>query len=120
MAPDKVDSEQFKKVQAFKKECNGWGLIETYRDHDDFREKLARHINRLVSMLLEGKPVPQSAPAAAPELTAESKTLLAEAVQDCDGYVLYVPTHDGADLPLTASPSSRRATHGSERRCWRR
>jgi hypothetical protein len=98
--PDKLDPGQFKKVEAFKKECKGWGLIETYKDHDDFRKKLARHINRLVSSLLEGKPVPppSSAPVAKPELTAESKTLLAEAVQDRNGYVLYSPTHDGADL----------------------
>lgn len=97
-APDKLDPEQSKKLEAFKKECKGWGLIDTYKDHDEFRKKLTRHINRLVSSLFEGKPVPPPAPAAAPELSAESKTLLAEAVQDRDGYVLYSPTHDGADL----------------------
>lgn len=95
---DRLDLDQFKQVQAFKTECRSWGLIETYKDHDEFRKKLARHINRLVSSLLDGKPVPPPTSAPEPELSVDSKTLLAEAVQDHDGCVLYSPTHDGADL----------------------
>ena len=103
-APDKLDPEQFKQVQAFKTECRGRGLIDTYKDHDEFRKKLARHINRLVSSLLDGKPVPLPTAATASELSVESKTLLAEAVQDRDGCVLYSPTHDGADLDTNGKP----------------
>jgi hypothetical protein len=99
--PDKLDAEQFKKLEAFRKECRAWGLIDTYKDHDEFRKKLLRHLNRLVSSLLEvNPPAPALAAntAATAELSKESKILLAEAVQDTDASVLYSSTHDGADL----------------------
>lgn len=98
-SPDKLDAEQFKKLETFKKECRTWGLIDSYKDHEEFRKKLLRHLNRLVSSLLEVNPPPSEAETASPpELSKESKTLLAEAVQDTDAWVLYAPTHDGADL----------------------
>jgi len=58
--PDELDTEQFKQVKAFRKECERWGLIETYKDHDEFRKKLTRHLNRLVSSLLNSQPATAS------------------------------------------------------------
>jgi hypothetical protein len=96
--PDQFDADQSKKLEAFKKECREWGLIDTYKDHEEFRKKLLRHLNGLVNSLIEVNPPPSTNAATTPELTKESKTLLAEAVQDADATVLYSSTHDGADL----------------------
>ena len=44
VAPDVVDRKQYDAVLAFKEDCSGRGLVETYGSLGEFREKLTREL----------------------------------------------------------------------------
>lgn len=98
---DKVDAAQYEAVKGFRAECKKLGLIESYAELTEFRQKLDRHLTRLVISQLKAMPVSENGavvPSLEESLSLESKTLLAEAVKDRDGVVVYSATHDGADI----------------------
>ena len=52
---DKFDTEQYAKLEAFKKDCKEQGIIEEYTSHDKFRRKFSRQL----STKIQEKLVPQ-------------------------------------------------------------
>jgi hypothetical protein len=108
VAPESIDPEQFQAVQTFKAECKSLGLVETYDNIIDFRDKLGRHLqlclhhNPHMQSLLQNAsrawiPLPNGT---APVLerakfSDEAKTLLKAAAEDEHGTILKVAVIGG-------------------------
>jgi hypothetical protein len=115
---DSVDEEQYSQLRQFREECRRRGLIETYENRAEFREKFARHLAQTVirwqasKRSKENSSPPKTASEDAdtedfvrqvlraskeslPELTEAATTLLLEASSDRDGTVLRVATFGG-------------------------
>ena len=98
--PDSVDDSQYRSLQEFKTWCQNNGLIETFDDQQDFRDKFRRQLATLInthdlfeSQREEGNPIEVDlggfvqAPGNLPELSAEARHLLLEAAASGDGVV---------------------------------
>jgi len=97
--PDSVDDEQYRALRAFRKECEANGLIEVFESPADLREKLFRHLSRIVperftSATQEPLTVTPSSPPV-PALSAEAKRLLEAASQDQNGRIMYLRVMGG-------------------------
>lgn len=103
VAPQSIDQTQFNALKEFRTWCEKKGLIETYENLDDFRNKLGRQLqiqlakNPYLQELLErASPTNNCSvlnviPAIAdPKLTGEAKELLLEASQDRGGIIMKV------------------------------
>lgn len=105
--PDSVDEDQYKRLREFRELCKKEGLIETYDDPNDFRQKFARHLAKTVndhphfekseapepsidfaSLIQEKPPFPR--------LSKEASELLAEASKDPTGQIMFIRYMGGA------------------------
>jgi len=110
VAPQSIDSEQYSVVQGFKARCKELGLIEEFDDINEFRAKLAKHVqfclrdNDYIKMILEqstdGAAIQEPAPAPLPEyqLSEEAQTLLKAAAARNDGSILKIATFAGRTI----------------------
>lgn len=97
--PDSVDDEQYRALRAFRMECEGNGLIEVFESPADLREKLFRHLSRIVperfpSLTREPLTAAPSSPPV-PALSAQAKRLLEAASQDRNGRIMYLRVMGG-------------------------
>ncbi|PYI84461.1 MAG: DUF4062 domain-containing protein [Verrucomicrobia bacterium] len=99
--PDSVDEDQYKRLKEFRELCKKEGLIETYDDSNDFRQKFARHLAKTVNdhSRFANAEMPETAidfPAligqkpSLPQLSKEAMELLIEASQDPTGHIHHV------------------------------
>lgn len=98
--PDSVDEAQYRALQDFKAWCRAQGLIETYDDQQDFRDKFRRQLATLINnhdyfanqrqnnvpLVIDGGPFVAASPAI-PSMSAEAQHLLSEAAMSADGVV---------------------------------
>jgi hypothetical protein len=98
--PDSVDDQQYKSLQKFKQWCQSSGLIETYDNQQDFRDKFRRQLATLINKheLFASQRVEQTNKRPElnaseiksrniPHLSAEAQHLLLEASVSLDGIV---------------------------------
>jgi hypothetical protein len=106
---DSIDTEQLRRLNAFKEECETTGLIARYRDVSDFKDQLTHHLMRTVDNHEYFKKVVSESTnwaihgatkhaGAQQGLSAEGRILLLEAVQDPHGSVLKVMTRGGLTI----------------------
>ena len=51
VVPDSIDPDQYARLKEFKSKCQKKGLTETYNDIPELREKLNRHLTKVVRQL---------------------------------------------------------------------
>ncbi|MGR6429395.1 hypothetical protein ACU5AY_00580 [Rhizobium sp. PAMB 3174] len=125
VAPQSLDQDQFNALQVFRKWCEGKGLIETYDNIADFRDKFRRQLqievrdnSYLASMETGTKPeeierrIVIDADQSHPFLSEEAKTLLIEASNDKSGVIMSV-RHMGGQAIQT---NGRNFVDSSDRR----
>lgn len=94
--PSSIDHEQYERLFAFKEECKSNGVYESYGDLKDFRSKLYRHLQLLISRDSYFQKAEQLAMVdpvkleMLPELSKEAKFLLKECALDPRGSILNV------------------------------
>lgn len=105
--PPNADQEQLASLSAFRAECQGWGLVQTFADPESLRREvtrqLATHINHHPQFLTARS---QDSGATAMEVSAvdpttlsnDAKRLLAEACDDAHGRVSVIATQRGFSL----------------------
>jgi len=105
--PDSIEPEQYEELKAFRKKCKAEGLIETYKNLDEFRNKFAHQlpllinkdeyfkVETLASTIIESSDLGIEETAPTPDLSPEAKELLIEASQDRMGTIMLV--RDRAD-----------------------
>jgi len=97
--PDSVQEDQYKALKDFRKECQRRGLIETYENPAEFRNKFARHLATILNThpyFAESKRSAGGSEFAAfiarrparPGLTNEAQELLLEASRDASGQIV--------------------------------
>lgn len=99
----RVDGKQYEKLRAFKEALRSQGLFDEYEDRTTFRIKFARHLaQRVITNFAGGahagepdRPLIAKRPL---DLTEAACDLLVEAVQDSQGIILRMHTHDGTDV----------------------
>lgn len=112
VAPESLDPTQYAALSEFRDWCKAKGIIETYSNYSDFRDKFVRQLQiqlrknpYLVELLstqtsTDAKGVESAAippPAQAPEslMSAEAKELLLEATAGNDGMIMRLATLGG-------------------------
>jgi hypothetical protein len=127
VAPQSLEQDQFNALMEFKAWCQNEGLVETFENIVDFRQKFSRHLqialnqNEYLRGLLRaargttppGIPVESNASAVEQALSNEAKRLLVEASLDKGGVILRVATLGGRYIQTNAKnmgdPSDRRS-----------
>lgn len=96
-----VDSEQYERLLQFRSSCLSKGLLESYSDLAEFKEKLYRHLqiklNNHEYFATAGAIEPQIdviPPSVVMGLSDEAKRLLKDAA-DADGQIIYLHMMDG-------------------------
>lgn len=131
--PDSVDDEQYRGLQEFKVWCRQQGLIETYDDQQDFRDKFRRQLATLINtheyfadqrqdtgpLIIDGGTFGESS-RAIPAMSAEAQHLLLEAAASGDGVVGKIAYIGGAIVQANGknfvepdNPRSRAAWEGA-------
>jgi len=107
--PDSLDGIEYKLLRDFKEQCKKEGLIDTYNDIAEFKEKLTRHLIKtvddheyfktLVNESIHSERV-EASTGLKPErqLSKEARDLLLEAAADKNGVVLRVKTRGGLTI----------------------
>jgi hypothetical protein len=96
---DSVDPEQYRSLKEFKEWAQSRGLVWSYDDIQDFRNKLTHQLHiqlnshpYLISLLKAAQPTPLpialGSPPAAPKLTEEALELVREMAKDPNGTLL--------------------------------
>jgi hypothetical protein len=98
--PDSVDDQQYRSLQEFKQWCQTQGLIETYNDQQEFRDKFRRQLAMLINTheMFASRRVGQAEEGGnlsgvlvgdqnIPRLSPEAQHLLLEAAESSDGIV---------------------------------
>lgn len=98
--PDSVDDQQYRSLQEFKQWCQTQGLIETYNDQQEFRDKFRRQLATLINTHelfasrrvdeangTEHFPTDDTQNQNIPRFSAEAQHLLLEAAESSDGIV---------------------------------
>lgn len=102
--PDSVEPDQYASLKTFKGSCKPRGLVETYTDINDFKQKFYRQlqlkINQDSYFIGNSSPVTESGPTHSsvpnvPRLSREAQALLKEAVQDPQGNVICIEAGAG-------------------------
>jgi hypothetical protein len=131
--PDSVDDEQYRGLQEFKVWCRQQGLIETYGDQQDFRDKFRRQLATLINtheyfadqrqdtgpLIIDEAALGESS-RAIPAMSAEAQHLLLEAAASVDGFVGKIAYLGGAIVQANGknfvepdNPRSRAAWEGA-------
>lgn len=111
---DSVDDAQYKALREFRKECEGSGLIETYETVPELRDKLLRHLTKLVI----GRFAPESVTEAGAKwghasqprtisLSLEAKILLKLASQDPSAEIEYLKVGGGPYIQTRGRPINK-------------
>lgn len=128
VAPQSIDSEQFAGVQEFKEQCKSLGLIEEYDSPDDFRRKLAKHlqttmlqneyIRSAINAQSEGGSVGAGGDSEEPSaaLSNDAKALLRAAAKSESGTILNVRTLGGHEIK--AGDEEFGGSYGRESARW--
>ncbi|HZG45671.1 MAG TPA: hypothetical protein VEZ41_05325 [Allosphingosinicella sp.] len=102
VALDSVNLDQYKALKDFKTWCEGKGLIETFDDLNDFRDKFTRQLQLLMNqnsylsdIVSAEAPVAPIAQPEQPQLSAEARELLVHAVSDPSGIIMKIATLGG-------------------------
>jgi len=104
---DSVDAKQISKLKDFKKSCRGRGLLETYDDYSDFKEKFYRQLQlkineneyfRITEGGLGDSLTLDSSIYRTPSLSKEARVLLKEASLDSQGGILHLRYMGGTTL----------------------
>lgn len=111
VVPDSIDHEQYEKLTKFKEKCRTEGLVETYSDLAEYREKLARQLSikinedeklqELISITVPESNLFETNINVEPlnpeilKLSEEAKRLLVEASQDQTGNILKLRHSEG-------------------------
>ena len=107
--PDSLDITQYELLKGFKEQCKKDGLIDTYDDIAEFKDRLTRHLiktvddneyfkNLLNESISSELPEASTVLAPGPQLSQEARDLLLEAAASNDGYVLRVMTSGGLTI----------------------
>lgn len=104
--PDSVDSEQYKYLKDFKAACYKRGLVESFADEAEFKDKFARQLQIRLNedVFFTSKSAPSSgdpAPfpsAPLPRLSEEARQLLIEAAKSSDGTIIFMKFIGGVRL----------------------
>jgi len=114
VVPESIDPEQYRRLTEFRKRCQARGLLETYTDLTDFRNKLYRQLQlklneepfmaqlpsdvngQSTSSVLDSGAPPM------PQLIRESQVLLKAASADPNGVILYVHRIGGVVIQTNA------------------
>jgi hypothetical protein len=131
--PDSVDEAQYRSLQDFKGWCRDQGLIETYDDQQDFRDKFRRQLATLINtheyfasqrqisipLVIDGGTFGDPLPAI-PTMSPEAQHLLQEAAASNDGVVGKIAYIGGAIVQANGknfvepnNPRSRAAWEGA-------
>lgn len=122
---DSVDPEQYEALQAFKKECQKNGLIDTYDSTEDFKEKFERHLAQIVSDKYSGVSddilrdvLSQMVdPDAKRDLSPEAQEILRHASQDRTGMVMCLKSMDGFEAQTNGHSLNIVGNPREEARC---
>ncbi len=111
VAPESIDAEQFKEVEAFKEKCKSEGLIEQYDNADEFERKLSQqlqvclnknqYLQDIIMPIIEASvtsPLPVIQQEINYELSEEAKTLLKAAASRDDGTILKIARLSGRSV----------------------
>ncbi len=106
--PENIDLDQYKGLKAFKEKCKAEGLIEEYKNTEEFKDKFARQLSLIINkneyfkigpsssadiereILFESDDIRPTAMTDLPDLSPEAKELLIEASQDRMGTIMKV------------------------------
>jgi hypothetical protein len=104
---DSVDNEQYAGLKAFKESCKSRGILESYTDLNDFRNKFYRQLQLKINqedyfkknlaaqdnLFVSEMQIPNI-----PNLSREAQILLKEASQDPHGTLLHLATFGGTHV----------------------
>lgn len=127
-APQTIDADQFRQLQAFRVECEQLGLIETYENLEDFRRKLAKQLpltilhNSYLRRLIVPPPISPEAnsePTARNQpipLSNDSRAILKAAAKGDSGTIINVRVLNGHYLQ--AGSEKFGGSYGRESARW--
>jgi len=104
---DSVDNEQYNKLKDFKESCHDRGLLETYDNYADFREKFYRQLQhqiyendyfRATEEEVKDSFILDSSTYMMPSLSNEARVLLKESSQDSQGSILHLRYMGGTSI----------------------
>ena len=109
--PDSIDHDQYKKLKEFKDSCMKRGILQTFKNIDDFTEKLFRQLQIKINdddyfktskqpNIIES----QGSDFEIPKLSKEAQILLKEASKDHDGTIRRISFSHG-EVIMTHSKS---------------
>jgi hypothetical protein len=129
--PDSIDPEQYKQVKAFKEKCISEGLVETYDNLSEFKEKLVpqlaitlnknQYIRTKIAEFGDSTLIDQSELITddirhpeIPTLSEEAKVLIIEASQDNNGVVMRLRTFGGTTVQTNGKQFAEQGNRRSE------
>ena len=125
--PDRLDRAQYEALNQFRRHCEDRGLIETYEDLQDFREKIGRQLAQKVIRTFNSEI--RDAVAVLPDiegerpgesviqiLTEEARTLLVEGSLDKDGRILSYRSMAGLRIQANGKQFVEQSSPRSEAR----
>lgn len=128
VAPESIDPEQYKQVNAFKDKLKPQGLIETYENLDEFQKKLTKQLQLCLSKneyleKLVKRPTIELEPQILPEAAASTTYHLSEAAQEilktaasCNGTIIMSVSSSGRTIQTGGK--SFGGGHGREAAKW--
>lgn len=103
--PGNIDQNQYKQLEKFRESCEKRGIFETFKDINDFKEKLFRQLQIKINedehfkIIKQSKIIESSEPTInIPRLSQEAQQLLKEASQDYDGMIMRISYSDGVAI----------------------
>ncbi|MBI2814543.1 MAG: hypothetical protein HYX71_09685 [Opitutae bacterium] len=108
VALDSVDPKQYEQLKEFKAACYKRGLVESFTDSTEFKEKFARQLQLRLNQdeFFTSKSMPPSVDATpepmltapVPRLSVEARQLLTEAANSGDGTIMLMKFFGGVRL----------------------
>lgn len=105
--PDSVDENQYRALREFRRECEHRGLVETYDNSTDFRQKFARQLAttinnhqyfKVLGVDLSNDFGARFEQRTLPEISKEAVDLLLEACQDPNGVIVRARHLNGVNV----------------------
>lgn len=128
--PDSVDPEQYKQLKEFKAACYQRGLVESFADETEFKDKFTRQLQIRLNEdeFFTSQSAPSSAdllsvlpaPTPIPKLSQEARQLLIEAAKSGDGAIRFMKfiggvriITNGKDFITDGNPKTRAIWEGA-------